>query len=87
MGKGDKKDADRAKAEKRLEQEIGEGQTDEQLARAEKKAEGMGRGVNKGEERVLTRRLRSLARYVRATRTSVRTRGTGQLRPRTWAET
>jgi len=34
MGKGDKKDADRAKAEKRLEQEIGEGQTDEQLARA-----------------------------------------------------
>ena len=48
MGKGDKKDADRAKAEKRLEQEIGAEQTDEERARAEKKAEGMGRGINKG---------------------------------------
>jgi len=57
MGKGDKKDADRAKAEKRLEQEIGEGQTEEQLARAEKKAEGMGRGVNKGEEQLFEKKL------------------------------
>ena len=40
MGKQSKVDADRAKAEKRLEQEIGAGQTEEQLARAEKKAEG-----------------------------------------------
>ena len=41
MGKVNKKDADRAKAEKRLEQEISAGQTEEELARAEKKAEGM----------------------------------------------
>ena len=57
MGKQSKVDADRAKAEKRLEQEIGAGQTEEQLARAEKKAEGMGRGVNKGEEQLFEKKL------------------------------
>ena len=57
MGKADKKDADRAKAEKRLEQEISAGQTEEELARAEKRAEGMSRGVNTGEAQLFEKKL------------------------------
>ena len=57
MGKVNKKDADRAKAEKRLEQEISAGQTEEELARAEKKAEGMSRGVNAGEAQLFEKKL------------------------------
>ena len=57
MGKVNKKDADRAKAEKRLEQEISAGQTEEELVRAEKKAEGMSRGVNAGEAQLFEKKL------------------------------